>query len=92
MLDEEIGTVTVLDPEALSVKDTIRVGDDERDMMFGAGSVWLADGDAGSVTRIDPLTRDLTTFPVAGAALSVAVDPATGEVWSFVARRADAGG
>ena len=46
-------------------------------MVFGAGSLWLADGAAGSVTRIDALTLEATPYPVGGIVPDIAVDPDT---------------
>ena len=86
MLDQEIGTISVVDPVSFTIVDAIRVGDDEIDMVFGAGALWLADGLAGSVTRVDALTHEVASFPVDGIVLSVAADPRTGEIWTFVAR------
>jgi len=47
----------------LVLRDTVRVGDEVASIVFGAGAVWLANGGANSVPRIDPLTRGLTSFP-----------------------------
>ncbi|MGA9162591.1 MAG: hypothetical protein WB297_17245 [Actinomycetota bacterium] len=56
----------------------MRAGDEEQNIVFGAGGLWLADGIANSVFRIDPVTRELTVFPMAGPVADVAVDPDRG--------------
>ena len=84
MLDHEAGVVSVVDPDSLSVLDTVRVGGDERDIVFGAGAVWLADGSDRSVTRIDPVNMQTAHFEVAGEALHVTVDRGTGDLWVLV--------
>jgi streptogramin lyase len=80
-----VGTVTLVDPTTLAVEATVRAGDDERELVFGADAAWLADGNADTVSRIDPLTRDLEAFPMGGPVANVAVDSATGEVWVLLA-------
>jgi streptogramin lyase/predicted Ser/Thr protein kinase len=81
VLDADAGTVYVVDATQLSLEDTVRVGSDERDMVFGGGAIWLADGSESWITRIDPLTRQPTVFPVGRPAERVAVDPASMQVW-----------
>jgi DNA-binding beta-propeller fold protein YncE len=44
--------------------------------------VWVSNGDGASVSRIDPTTSKVTTFPVGGRALAVGAD-AQG-VWVLV--------
>jgi len=61
------------------------VGSDETDMVFGGGAVWLADGPARSVTRLDPLTHEPTVFEVDGWVANVAVDPDSDAVWVLLA-------
>jgi streptogramin lyase len=51
---------------------------------FGAGAVWLADGAAGSVSRIDLLTEHVSSFPMPGPVANVAIDPETDDVWVLV--------
>ena len=83
------GSVWVLDRAAgvsrswtptLTVVDTVRVGEDEQHLVFGADAVWLADGPATTLSRIDPVTRELTTFPTAGPVVDVTVDQAVRRV------------
>jgi YVTN family beta-propeller protein len=82
VLDHEAGVVSVVDPDTLSVIGTVRVGGDERDIVFGADAVWLADGADRSLTRIDPVGRQTTSFDVPGEAQCVTVDQ-DGEVWAL---------
>jgi streptogramin lyase len=86
ILDATVGTVTVVDAESLEVRGTVRVGDDEKRLVFGADAAWLADGSANSVTRIDALTSDVTTFPMGGPVADVAVDTDPVAVWVLLAR------
>ena len=73
----------MVDPDTLRVLDTVRVGGDERDIVFGDDAVWLADGSGRSVTKIDPVSTQLTTFEMEGEAAYVAVDEDTGDVWAL---------
>jgi sugar lactone lactonase YvrE len=83
VLDREAGVVSVVDPDGLTVVDTVRVGGDERDLVFGADAIWLADGSDRTVTRIEPASRQTTTFDVPGEAQYVTVDQESGEVWAL---------
>ena len=86
ILDATVGTVTVVDADTLEVLGTVRVGNDEKRLVFGADAAWLADGNANSVTRIDALTRDVTMFPMRGPVGEVAVETDPGTVWVLLAR------
>ena len=59
------------------------MGGDERDIVFGADAVWLADGSDRTVTRIEPATRQTTAFDVPGEVPYVTVDEGSGEVWAL---------
>jgi len=84
VLDHEAGVVSVVDPESLAVLDTVRVGGDERDIVFGAEAVWLADGSDRSITRIDPVSRQTTQVELEGEAQYVTVDQDSADVWVMV--------
>jgi hypothetical protein len=86
ILDAAVGTVTVVDADSLEVRGTVRVGDDEKSLVFGADAARLADGGANSVTRIDALTRDVTTFPMRGPVGAVAAETDPVAVWVLLAR------
>ena len=90
VLDRAVGIVSVVDPQTLTVDATVRVGDEEQNLVFGAGAVWLADGPATTLSRIDPVTRELTTYPMAGPVVDVAVDQDTGALWVLISDSGDA--
>lgn len=62
------------------------MGDDEKRLVVGADAAWLADGNANSVTRIEALTRDVTTFPMRGPVGDVAVETDPAAVRLLLAR------
>jgi streptogramin lyase len=68
----------------MEVTDTVRVASGEQDIAFGGDAVWLADGQSGSVTRLDPLTRQPTEFHVGGPARLVAVGSDSADVWALI--------
>jgi DNA-binding beta-propeller fold protein YncE len=88
-LDRAVGTVSVVDPRTLTVDATVRLGDEEQSLVFGAGAVWLADGPATTLSRIDPVTRELTAYPMAGPVVDVAVDQDTGALWVLISDSGD---
>jgi YVTN family beta-propeller protein len=53
------GSVAVVDPEAARVVDTIEVGSGPAAIVFGHGSVWVANSEDDTVSRIDPETREV---------------------------------
>jgi DNA-binding beta-propeller fold protein YncE len=60
--------------------DTVRVGSGPIGVATGEGSVWVADTTAGTVARVDPVTRHvLHTYRIGGDPLAVSV--ADGRVW-----------
>jgi len=67
-------SVGVIDPESNRIVSQVAVGGSPGQMAFGAGSVWSANGDDGTIAVIDPRTRTLAkTFPVPGSAVDIAV-------------------
>jgi YVTN family beta-propeller protein len=53
-------------------------------VVFGRGFLWIANQD-GSVSRLDPVSRDTTTIPVGDLASAIALGP--GGLWVIVGRR-----
>jgi len=58
------GIVWRIDPATRRVVGRIGVSGDVHDLALGFGSVWLADGTDGTVTRIDNRLGGLTTIPL----------------------------
>jgi peptide/nickel transport system substrate-binding protein len=79
-LDE---TLVHIDPDTMSVRNTIRVGRAPSGVAVGAGSVWVANSGDGTVTRIDPRTdKPMSTIVVGGSPQALTV--AGGRVWVTV--------
>jgi YVTN family beta-propeller protein len=53
------GTVAVVDAKTLRVVDSVRVGSEPVAIVYGHDSVWVANSEDGTVSRIDPKTRDV---------------------------------
>lgn len=52
--------------------NTVSIGKDPQDVAIGAGSLWIADVEAGAVFRVDPLTlTPLAKIPVPQAARAI---------------------
>jgi streptogramin lyase len=74
--------VVRIDPSTGRVVDLVRVGRDPRDIVVGAGAVWVASGRDGTVTRIDPGTLDTTVVEIGGSLRDLAFGE--GAVWVTV--------
>jgi YVTN family beta-propeller protein len=62
------------------IRAVVPLGTSPSTLAAGDGAVWVADGNAGTVSRIDPRTRAVTeTIPVGSAPSGIAVGP--GAVW-----------
>ena len=70
------GVVLRLNPASGRVVDTVGVGNRPTAIAAGAGSVWVTNGNDGTVTRIDPQTLATKTIPVGNDPAAVAVDAA----------------
>jgi streptogramin lyase len=81
--DEEGGTVTRVDPSAVSADGqpatkTVDVGGEPRSIAAGERSVWVANAGDGTVNRITPATvRVSPPIPVGPQPTSIAVGPAS---------------
>ena len=51
-------TLSRLDPETMEITDHVDVAGDDA-IAVGAGAVWLADTEAGTLTRVDPRSLDV---------------------------------
>ena len=90
VLDRAVGTVSVVDPQTLTVDATVRVGEEEEaDTVFGAASCSKPTALRTTMSRIDPVTRELTTYPMAGPVVDVAVDQDTGALWVLISDSGD---
>ena len=78
------GLLTRLDPRTGRVIKEIDPNAGPTAVAVGPDAVWVADSDAGTVTRVDP-TGSLTAIPVGGSPSAIALD--AGGVW--VANRSD---
>jgi YVTN family beta-propeller protein len=69
------GGVSKIDPTTNAVLDTIATGNNPRGVLFGAGSIWVANRSSNTVTRINPATGAvLATIPVPGAPYAFVYD------------------
>ncbi len=74
------GTVSRIDAETRSVRQTIPVGNSPSGIAVGAGAVWVADHLGGTVKRIDPDTNNVVdTIKVGNGATAVAFGE--GSIW-----------
>jgi class 3 adenylate cyclase/streptogramin lyase len=62
----------------------VPVGAGPISVAVGTDAVWVANRDDDTVTRIDPATRETSTFEVPGTPLALAVDPRTDAVWVYL--------
>jgi YVTN family beta-propeller protein len=80
--DRGDGLVTRIDPGSGSAI-TIPVGHGPMGIAVGAGAVWVANSDDGTISRIDPTTRTVVaTIVVGGRPVGIAVSD--GRVWVSV--------
>ena len=68
------GVVLRLNPSSGRVVATVGVGNRPTAIAAGAGSLWVTNGNDGTVTRIDPQTLATRTIPVGNDPAAVAVD------------------
>lgn len=73
------GSVVVVDPDAIRVVETIEVGSGPAAIVFGHGSVWVANADDSTVSRIDPVTKRVVK--VIGVASPVDLAVSSDAVW-----------
>ena len=68
------GVILRLNPASGRVVATVGVGNRPTAIAAGAGSLWVTNGNDGTVTRIDPQTLVTKTIPVGNDPAAVAVD------------------
>jgi YVTN family beta-propeller protein len=72
--------VGAVSPSGAGMRAVVSLGTSPSSLAAGDGAVWVADGNAGTVSRIDLRTRAVTeTIPVGSAPSGIAVAP--GAVW-----------
>ena len=69
------GTVAVLDAKTLQVVDSVEVGSDPVAIVFGHGSIWVANAEDDTVSRIDPATREVEDVIGVASPVDLAVGP-----------------
>ncbi|MEA2459925.1 MAG: hypothetical protein QOH90_102 [Actinomycetota bacterium] len=74
------GEVIRIDPETMTISDTIHVGADPSGITIGKGSVWVSNGGSSTVSRISPETDDVVqTIELPGGPAGIAFG--AGGVW-----------
>jgi class 3 adenylate cyclase/ABC-type oligopeptide transport system substrate-binding subunit/streptogramin lyase len=61
-------------------------GDGSGGLAFGAGSIWVSNNRGGTVSKVDPVSSAVTSFPTGNAPTGVTVGP-DGRVWVGVTPR-----
>ncbi|MEJ2888688.1 protein kinase domain-containing protein [Actinomycetospora aeridis] len=61
----------------------IPVGADPRGVVEAAGSIWTANYGDGTVSRVDPVTRTVTSIPVGGTPNGLVTDGTSLWVWNY---------
>jgi YVTN family beta-propeller protein len=90
------GTVTVIDPGANRVQETIPrsgswpVGQGGPGLAFASGSVWVPNADRGRVARVEP-GADSTPIPVDASPSAIAAAPDADIVWAAGRTRSGGG-
>jgi class 3 adenylate cyclase/ABC-type transport system substrate-binding protein len=64
----------------------VHTGDGSGELAFGAGSVWVTNWRAGTVSRVDPVSSAVKSFPTGNAPTGVTVTP-DGRVWVGITAR-----
>jgi YVTN family beta-propeller protein len=77
--------VGLIDPDSGELSEQFSVGRGPTAAAVGAGSVWVANGHDGTVSRVDADTREITTIDVGGDPSAIAFGE--GSVWVVSAQR-----
>jgi class 3 adenylate cyclase/ABC-type transport system substrate-binding protein len=64
----------------------VHTGNGSGDLSFGAGGVWVSNWRAGTVSRVDPVSSAVKSFPTGNAPTGLAVTP-DGRVWVGISPR-----
>ncbi len=70
-------------PAGRVVGDPIPVGAGPIDLVGGAGYIWTADADDGTITRIDPATRAAKKIAVGGQPNGLVIGQGKAWVWNY---------
>ncbi|MDP9069433.1 MAG: YncE family protein [Actinomycetota bacterium] len=70
-----------IDPESLSVSETIPVGDSPTGIAAGEGGVWVANFNDSTVSHIDPATNSEVGAPIVVGGQPSAIAAGDGYVW-----------
>jgi streptogramin lyase len=81
---DSTGTVSKIDPESGAVTGPIRVGAGPTSISTGFGKVWVANRDDETISRIDPVTNDVSEIPVNAPIAAVTVDSQSHKLWVAV--------
>jgi len=77
--------VIEIDPTTLRPVDQIRVGAEPTDAAVGLGAIWVTNRGDGTISRIDPVTGDVTdTIEIGAPVAAVDVDEGSGTLWVVV--------
>jgi YVTN family beta-propeller protein len=74
-------TVVRVDPETFEVTDTIKVGEEPKELITKFGSVWVVNSKSNSVTRIDPRTKRVVGSPIAVGRNPIGIAATRGAIW-----------
>ena len=72
-------SVALIDPETNEIVDAVEVGTGPSSVVVGEGAVWVLNAEDGTVSRIDPQTRDSRTIGTGTTPTDLAVGG--GYVW-----------
>ena len=73
------GSVALLDARTGAIRGRVAVGSTPSAVATGEGGVWVVDADEQTVSRVDPRTREVTTFATGATPTDVATG--AGAVW-----------
>lgn len=74
-------SVAVVDPSRNRVVGDVQVGSRPIAIAFGAGAVWVANADSGTVSRLDPETHEVVATIGIGGAPASDIAVGAGSVW-----------
>jgi serine/threonine protein kinase len=86
LLDSNAGVVTPFHHDTGVFGAPIRVGNGPTDVATGLGAVWVTNQGEDTLSRIDPITGEVETIPIAGPAAAIAIDESTETLWVVLAQ------
>jgi streptogramin lyase len=78
---DSTGTVSKVDPDTGAVPGPLRVGAGPTSITTGFGKVWVANRGDETISRIDPVTNDVSEIPVNAPIAAVTADPQSHKLW-----------